>query len=128
MRVQSACLLLLLLCAAVLSQTYDDFKRKHILKSCDDMMKTVNDDSQCKPVNTFIIANEEEVKALCKGKDNRTITYKFDVIDCKRKKKKPCEYKARPLEGEEKKIKCENSEPVHLERGCDELQTEILTE
>ncbi|CAI5638233.1 unnamed protein product [Oreochromis niloticus] len=117
MRVQSACLLLLLLCAAVLSQTYDNFKRKHILPSCDDMMKNVNGNNQCKPINTFIMEEAEKVKALCKGKKNENIVHKFDVIDCKMKNKKPCKYKSLALKGKEKKIKCENGLPVHLGQG-----------
>lgn len=65
MRVQSACLLLL--CAAVLSQTYNDFERKHILleKSSevnyDNMMKNINGNNKCKEINSVIKARVEEI-------------------------------------------------------------------
>lgn len=73
MKVQCACLLLLLLSAAVLSQTYKDFKRKHILPrkgshDCNNMMINVNDINQCKSINTFMKDKVTLVVALCSTK------------------------------------------------------------
>uniref|UniRef100_A0A668RGD4 Ribonuclease A-domain domain-containing protein n=1 Tax=Oreochromis aureus TaxID=47969 RepID=A0A668RGD4_OREAU len=117
MRVQSACLLLL--CAAALSQTYNDFEWKHIFPeksskvNCDIMMKNINGNNKCKEINSFIKARVEEIVKLCKDKKNDYITHKCHSIDCKRISQKPCTYKAVGFTGK-KKIKCENGLPVHL--------------
>uniref|UniRef100_A0A3Q0RL61 Ribonuclease A-domain domain-containing protein n=1 Tax=Amphilophus citrinellus TaxID=61819 RepID=A0A3Q0RL61_AMPCI len=116
MRVQCACLLLLLLPAAALSQSYNDFERKHILpekgsQKCDDMMKKINGINQCKPINTFLKAKVDQIVKLCRSYKNDWAIDKFDVIDCKRKSQKPCTYTDLNLR-EQKKIKCENGLPV----------------
>lgn len=119
MKVQCACLLLLLLSAAVLSQTYNDFKRKHILPKkgshdCNNMMINVNDINQCKSINTFIKDKVTLVVALCSTIKNGFVTHKFDVIDCIMISSKPCLYQMLTLR-KNKRIKCENGLPVHLE-------------
>lgn len=117
MKVQCACLLLLLLSAAVLSQTYKDFKRKHILPrkgshDCNNMMINVNDINQCKSINTFMKDKVTLVVALCSTNKKGFVTHKFDVIDCI--SSKPCLYQMLTLR-KNKRIKCENGLPVHLE-------------
>lgn len=119
MKVQCACLLLLLLSAAVLSQTYNDFKRKHILPrkgahDCNNIMINVNDINQCKSINTFIKDKVALVVALCSTNKNGFVTHTFDVIDCIMISSKPCLYQMLTLR-KNKRIKCENGLPVHLE-------------
>lgn len=119
MKVQCACLLLLLLSAAVLSQTYKDFKRKHILPrkgshDCNNMMINVNDINQCKSINTFMKDKVTLVVALCSTNKKGFVTHKFDVIDCIMISSKPCLYQMLTLR-KNKRIKCENGLPVHLE-------------
>lgn len=118
MKVQCACLLLLL-SAAVLSQTYKDFKRKHILPrkgshDCNNMMINVNDINQCKSINTFLKDKVTLVVALCSTNKKGFVTHKFDVIDCIMISSKPCLYQMLTLR-KNKRIKCENGLPVHLE-------------
>lgn len=117
MKVQCACLLLL--SAAVLSQTYKDFKRKHILPrkgshDCNNMMINVNDINQCKSINTFMKDKVTLVVALCSTNKKGFVTHKFDVIDCIMISSKPCLYQMLTLR-KNKRIKCENGLPVHLE-------------
>lgn len=119
MKVQCACLLLLLLSAAVLSQTYKDFKRKHILPrkgshDCNNMMINVNDINQCKSINTFMKDKVTLVVALCSTNKKGFVTHKCDVIDCIMISSKPCLYQMLTLR-KNKRIKCENGLPVHLE-------------
>lgn len=108
-----------LFAAAVLSQTYKDFKRKHILPrkgshDCNNMMINVNDINQCKSINTFMKDKVTLVVALCSTNKKGFVTHKFDVIDCIMISSKPCLYQMLTLR-KNKRIKCENGLPVHLE-------------
>lgn len=118
-RVQCACLLLLLLSAVVLSQTFEEFKKQHILpegsKTCNDMMKKINKENTCKPINTFLKEKVASIKALCEDKKNDTISHTCDIIDCKRTSEEPCKYKNLDLKDKKVTIKCENGLPVHLQ-------------
>ncbi|CAI5638262.1 unnamed protein product [Oreochromis niloticus] len=119
MRVQFACLLLLLLSAAVLSQTYNDFVKMHVLPetavlTCDEMMKQVNNNKQCKAINVFINEKLPQIKALCENKKNESVTHLFDVVDCRKKNEGACTYTEKQFKANTT-IKCENSQPVYLE-------------
>lgn len=121
MRVQFACLLLLLLSAAVLSQSYKDFRNKHLLpvkgsQKCYDMMKNINKKHQCKEIHTFIKDQEASVKVLCMAKKNEVITPELNVIDCVRSNETPCAYNDTP-QTVKKKIKCKKGLPVYLEKA-----------
>lgn len=84
---------------------------------CDDMMKNVNGDNECKPINTFLKEKVASVKAPCEGKKNDTISHTCDVIDCKRTSEKPCKYENLNRKDKNTTIKCENGLPVHLKRA-----------
>lgn len=128
MRIQCACLLLLLLLLspAVLLQNYETFKKKHILPEnvshkCDDMMKNINGVNECKKINTFIKDKADSVKALCTNKTNANITSEFDLIDCNRTNENPCKYN--DIQNKlSKKIKCENNLPVHLTNVAERVE------
>uniref|UniRef100_A0A3Q0RG26 Ribonuclease A-domain domain-containing protein n=1 Tax=Amphilophus citrinellus TaxID=61819 RepID=A0A3Q0RG26_AMPCI len=119
MRVQCVCLLLLLLSAPALSQSYKDFKRKHILPqkgshNCNNMMININGRNECKSLNNFINTQVTLIVALCQFNKNGWITHKCDVIDCIMISSKPCRYQNLTLR-KNKTIKCENGLPVHLQ-------------
>lgn len=141
MKIQFVCLLLVLLCATVLSQDakiksrYKKFKNQHINKkmnasSCDDVMqarKISTNTNNCKKKNTFILSNVQPVKSVCrKGellRNNMTKSLKrFDIVVCKVKKQKAkppkCMYIGEKLN---KKIiiKCEEGFPVHYDGDID---------
>ncbi|XP_029958495.1 ribonuclease-like 3 [Salarias fasciatus] len=141
MRIQVVCLLLVLLAASVLSKdenlrpTYDKFKNQHINKQmntsdCDDVMRKreifvrKNKRNACKPVNTFILADESKVKSVCeKGtRQGKFVKSKavFNLIACKLTNKKTkypkCKYEGTKLSKKKILIKCINNYPVHYER------------
>ncbi|ROI38977.1 Ribonuclease-like 3 [Anabarilius grahami] len=129
---QSTVILLLVICAplSTYSQTYEAFKNKHVGpdkmtgKDCTAVIENrrINENRKCKPFNTFIMATEDEIKAVCKtGKkqeDGKTFisNTEFDVIGCTFdiKEDDTCKYKD---DVEPKKIQitltCENGLPVH---------------
>ncbi|ROI38979.1 Ribonuclease-like 3 [Anabarilius grahami] len=108
---QSTVILLLVVCAplSTYSQNYEAFKNKHVGrlkltgKDCTAVIENrrINENRKnCKPKNTFIMATEDEIKAICKdGKpqqDGKTFisNTEFDVIDCTFDKKEgdTCKY------------------------------------
>ncbi|ROI38978.1 Ribonuclease-like 3 [Anabarilius grahami] len=129
---QSTVILLLVICAplSTYSQTYEAFKNKHVTqdkmtgKDCTAVIENrrINENRECKPINTFIMATEDEIKAVCKdGKpqeDGKTFisNTEFDVIDCTFdiKEGDTCKYKD-DVEQQKKPITltCENGLPVH---------------
>ncbi|MGL4876650.1 hypothetical protein, partial [Paraclostridium dentum] len=75
-----------------------------------------------KKTNSFILADEKKVKAICKGEKNG-LTYskeKFNIVVCKLKNKggrKPnCQYRGNNLTNRVVVVKCEEHLPVHYEK------------
>ncbi|KAF3688506.1 Ribonuclease-like 3 [Channa argus] len=82
--------------------------------------------NSCKKINTFILADEKKVKAICEreGKLNKKdgMTYsktKFNIVVCKLTKpgaKKPnCHYNGELLNKKVVVVKCEGGFPVHYQ-------------
>lgn len=138
MRIQFACLLLVLLSATVLSRDaniktrYKKFIKQHINEQmsnsgCDQVIgeRNIKDSKKkCKITNTFILANITTVKSVCKDKgekyDNMTKSLQnFDIVVCKlqkrRAKNKKCHYRGSAL-NRKIIIKCERGFPVHYEK------------
>lgn len=113
MRILFTCLLLVLLFASGLSKPanlqtkpmvkrqnetpYEKFRRQHVdarmsVKKCDAEIKSkqiYNVDNSCKDANTFILSDDEQVKAICNGQgryDPRSgmteRTAKFRIVIC----------------------------------------------
>lgn len=140
MKLQFACLLLVLFFATVLSQKpninslYNKFKNQHIISNmtesnCTAVMqgRKISNAKKCKNTNTFILSNAKTVKAICgdKGQPYGKLTKsigRFYIVVCKVKKQqaKPakCLYQGEKLN---KKIiiKCEKSFPVHYDGDID---------
>lgn len=133
MKVQAVFLLLALIAAAVLCQTYENFKNQHIydepdaFTSCDDVIgkrKIIDPKTGgCKPINTFILAKTEEVTKICKEGENAEKNLwrsknEFHIIECKYKQGIPhqCEYDDKEDE-KEITIACNHDGlPVHFEK------------
>lgn len=132
MKIQFVCLLLL--STTVLSldlelNPYKRFKNEHVnedmsVDGCDDVIRERNislNRKLCKPKNTFIQANIETVKSVCKGEGEpyrgQTIsTAHFDIVVCKLKIQKPkypkCHYNGKAL-NRRIIIKCVKGFPVY---------------
>ncbi|XP_053179655.1 ribonuclease-like 3 [Scomber japonicus] len=144
MRIQSVCLLLVLVSAAALSrdvekkesikERYDKFINQHINenmsdKRCDAEIrkrKISFDNKMCKPKNTFIRASNVTVKSVCMGEGEpyngqTRSTEHFDIVVCELKKNKGkypnCHYNGKTL-NRRIIIKCEIF-PVHYEGDID---------
>lgn len=67
----------------------------------------------CKPTNTFIKANEDDIKKVCE----KVKTYNgnnFDVIECSTSNINiPCLYQGKLLEKHQMTLTCEGNLPVH---------------
>ncbi|KAK6466599.1 hypothetical protein HHUSO_G36052 [Huso huso] len=119
---------------------YNDFKNRHIAgknekgsnKFCSEQIKNRNITvkRRCKPINTFIFANEEDVKAVCRDQGVKIPNKKlyksrkqFKIVDCKNadQNRRPpnCTYKARNANRLMYIIvACDNNKlPVHFERS-----------
>ncbi len=138
MRIQFACLLLVLLSVTVLSLDVDikgqfkKFKNQHIneqmtVNQCDDVMRRRNIDkvhkNKCKKINTFIRASITTVKPICgrageKYDDMRKSVERFDIVVCKLKnpsaKYPNCHYSGKALT-KRIIIKCVKGFPVHYD-------------
>ncbi|XP_029580641.1 ribonuclease-like 3 [Salmo trutta] len=101
MTFQKAFLYLLLLCATVMAdvnQQYNHFLKQHVdgemtIQKCKSQMEILNlngPDGKCKVKNTFILANSDQVKAICTGggtpKENNLVQSNnpFIVVICTR--------------------------------------------
>ncbi|KAK2811890.1 hypothetical protein Q5P01_000138 [Channa striata] len=110
-------------------ERYEKFRRQHIDKDmteqkCDSVIlknNISNADKNCKEINTFILAGEDEVKAICKGvKDEMIQSQKeFNIVDCKLTnvgaKFPDCKYEGTRLT-KKVEVKCEEELPVHYEK------------
>ncbi|KAF4073337.1 hypothetical protein AMELA_G00257680 [Ameiurus melas] len=122
--------LMLVLCAALPAeaQNWAAFKKKHIYPSMDEKRctetiedKGINYGGTCKIKNSFILATESQVKAVCGnagkpvGGNLRESNNPFIVVTCNRAGSNPCTYN-----GQKRTqcitITCENGYPVHYER------------
>ncbi|KAF3688509.1 Ribonuclease-like 3 [Channa argus] len=103
---------------------YDKFKRQHLIKEwpCDEVIRAreiYSEDNSCKPINTFILADEKRVKDICKGVKNDMVQSEeeFDIVKCRTiqaANPPACKYKVKRLT-KTVKVKCENQLPVHYE-------------
>ncbi|KAK6466777.1 hypothetical protein HHUSO_G35902 [Huso huso] len=116
---------------------YTDFKNRHIAgknaqgsdEFCSEQIKNrkITVKRRCKPRNTFIFANEDDVKAVCRDqgvKIRNTNLYKskkqFKIVDCKnadRNRRPPnCTYRARNA-NKYIIVGCNRRLPVHFQRS-----------
>ena len=128
MRIQCACLLLVLLSATALSAL--TFKQKHLNKDmtpeqCDEKMKDINVDREtCKEINTFILDDESKVNAVCElVKDKKLITSQttFKVVKCSTTETdvKKCKYEGKYVTVLMIRLTCEGGVPVHYDKPTD---------
>ncbi|XP_029437762.1 ribonuclease pancreatic-like [Rhinatrema bivittatum] len=120
-------------------QNYDKFKKKHIDASgrsinrnyCTEIIRRREIKGQrgkCKVHNTFIRVSEDEILRECHGRqDNINITSErpYNLIDCrhssKRRERWPnCTYNTTQNLKHRICITCEENEPVHFQRFCEE--------
>uniref|UniRef100_A0A3P8NN68 Ribonuclease A-domain domain-containing protein n=1 Tax=Astatotilapia calliptera TaxID=8154 RepID=A0A3P8NN68_ASTCA len=84
----------------------------------------INHNTPCKDTNTFILANEGKVKAICNGQGRYDQTNgttksvaKFRIVRCDLKnngaRKPKCQYKGTLLTNRIVVVKCEGKLPVH---------------
>lgn len=111
---------------------YEKFRRQHVdakmsVKKCDTEMKKKKiyaDRNKCKDVNTFILSDYKQVKAICNGQGRYDQTNgttksvaKFRIVRCDLKnngaRKPKCQYKGTLLTNRIVVVKCEGKLPVH---------------
>uniref|UniRef100_A0A3B5MKA8 Ribonuclease A-domain domain-containing protein n=1 Tax=Xiphophorus couchianus TaxID=32473 RepID=A0A3B5MKA8_9TELE len=122
--------------------TYEDFKNRHMIGNTGLPGNTYgekctmgienrrifikkNNQQECKPINTFIIGDEQSIKDICKSKDNILIcsSRKFDIIICRKNDdgvrlvSEGCKYKG-ALQKRQVVVACKDGLPVHFERFC----------
>ncbi|XP_029021769.1 ribonuclease-like 3 [Betta splendens] len=140
MKVQLVFLLLVLLSAAVFSQTVEDryqhFLSQHVnddmsVKRCDVEMSSrsiTGANNACKETNTFILAGKKLVRGVCgqagepyqQGRNLRISLQPFSVIVCELKNQvRPprCEYRGR-ARTVRIVIGCEKDFPVHYQESA----------
>uniref|UniRef100_A0A3P8RH09 Ribonuclease A-domain domain-containing protein n=1 Tax=Astatotilapia calliptera TaxID=8154 RepID=A0A3P8RH09_ASTCA len=97
------------------------------VKKCDTEMKKKKiyaDRNKCKDVNTFILSDYKQVKAICNGQGRYDQTNgttksvaKFRIVRCDLKnngaRKPKCQYKGTLLTNRIVVVKCEGKLPVH---------------
>ncbi|XP_039538755.1 ribonuclease-like 3 [Pimephales promelas] len=136
---QSAVILLLVVCVsfsthaqpADIMRRYQKFLNQHLgpdmnVQKCDSEMRTRNitgTDGGCKPVNTFIQANENQLKAVCDkrnqlNKDRNLFKsgQQFPVVTCRFKPgltPPNCEYRRGRLSTRYIVLGCVGGWPVH---------------
>uniref|UniRef100_A0A3P9DD44 Ribonuclease A-domain domain-containing protein n=1 Tax=Maylandia zebra TaxID=106582 RepID=A0A3P9DD44_9CICH len=127
MRIMFTCLLLVLPFVTGLSKP---FRRQHVdakmsVKKCDTEMKKKKiyaDRNKCKDVNTFILSDYKQVKAICNGQGRYDQTNgttksvaKFRIVRCDLKnnaaRKPKCQYKGTLLTNRIVVVKCEGKLP-----------------
>ncbi|XP_016332561.1 ribonuclease-like 3 [Sinocyclocheilus anshuiensis] len=143
----SIMILLLVLCASlficgqtdeeVVEQRYKKFIRQHVfgamnVQRCDSEIRTrritgSQDDNSCKEVNTFILANNKQVKAVCTGggtrrPENRDLYISnkpFPVVTCtliSGERHPRCEYRGH-RSTRRIVVGCAGDRPTHFEEG-----------
>uniref|UniRef100_A0A3Q3K5K8 Ribonuclease A-domain domain-containing protein n=1 Tax=Monopterus albus TaxID=43700 RepID=A0A3Q3K5K8_MONAL len=112
---------------------YDKFKNQHIDKDmspekCDKVIseKGIKDaKTNCKNINTFILATIDEVKPICgsagepyKDKGLTLSTKPFKIVVCKLQPQGDCKYNGQSLT-KRIVIACEKDFPVHYDHDID---------
>uniref|UniRef100_A0A669C9Q7 Ribonuclease A-domain domain-containing protein n=1 Tax=Oreochromis niloticus TaxID=8128 RepID=A0A669C9Q7_ORENI len=82
------------------------------------MSKIYVDGNKCKDVNTFILSDYKQVKAICSDQTNKTKSKaKFRIVRCELKnngaRKPNCQYKGTLLTNRTVVVRCEGKLPVH---------------
>ncbi len=120
MKIQFACLLLVLLSAAVVSWTLDFYqmhvRRRMSADQCNEKMKDINEETgSCKPINTFILSTKNTVKSVCvkSGENKSKVKFKIVVCDNPRGKYPKCDYSGQESE-KYITIECNNNVPFHF--------------
>lgn len=132
MKIQSFLLFLALLSTIQFCQSenaYEKFKNQHIIdeinmkKGCEKLIqeKHIQDKSNCKKENTFILSNVDDVISVCTGMPIRDNLYRstetFHFVLCTLigdQTSKPCKYKSTEKE-EQIMIACNDGKPVHFQ-------------
>lgn len=120
MKIQLACLLLVLLSATELCKALD-FYQKHVVdrmdpEKCNEKMKIINGATGgTKPINTFMLISKEMADSICADKSNGFVftDNQLMVVNCRYKNGK---YEG-SIERAMVEIKCQNQKPVHLEQA-----------
>uniref|UniRef100_A0A3P9D424 Ribonuclease A-domain domain-containing protein n=1 Tax=Maylandia zebra TaxID=106582 RepID=A0A3P9D424_9CICH len=100
---------------------YEKFRRQHVdakmsVKKCDTEMKKKKiyaDRNKCKDVNTFILSDYKQVKAICNGQGRYDQTNGTTKSNNAARKPK-CQYKGTLLTNRIVVVKCEGKLPVQL--------------
>ncbi|KAF3688507.1 Ribonuclease-like 3 [Channa argus] len=112
-----------------LKQRYEKFKIQHIKKDMTEnecgselyKRKINKNQYRCKKINTFILADEQDVKDICKDQISGMVqsTQKFDIVVCELKKKESikskCNYQGERLTNRVVEVTCEGGFPVHYQ-------------
>lgn len=125
MKVQFVCLLLCLFSAVELSASLD-FYLQHVIglmqpDQCTTVIRErgINHNTPCKDTNTFILANEGKVNAICsRGNGNGKQQDEFSIIECRhdgRSRSPNCIYEGQRYDRRIVVLKCNNREPVDLD-------------
>nr|XP_054598214.1 ribonuclease-like [Nothobranchius furzeri] len=113
-------------------ERYKKFIWQHIdpsmtATSCDLVIKKreIYYSNGCKRINSFILADEKQVKAICQGQGNydersklTSSKAKFRIVACnlkKRVRKPSCHYTGRLLTHRGVVVKCDGGLPVHYD-------------
>uniref|UniRef100_A0A1A7X9A3 Ribonuclease A-domain domain-containing protein n=1 Tax=Iconisemion striatum TaxID=60296 RepID=A0A1A7X9A3_9TELE len=112
--------------------SYENFRMQHInthmtARDCDSVIKQrkIYNNGGCKKTNSFILADANKVKSICKGEGNydRTSTLtsskaRFHIVVCKLKnggRKPNCHYRGWLLTHRVVVVKCVGNLPVHYD-------------
>lgn len=121
MRIQFACLLLVLLCVTGHTK-FLDFNTKHVRQQmfqCAGEMEELNenDPSACVRENLFVISDEASVKAVCNGNKGTAVIKSpktFQLIICTREKKGGCSYSMKKIAKAHIKVSCSDGTPLDV--------------
>uniref|UniRef100_A0A4W6F232 Ribonuclease A-domain domain-containing protein n=1 Tax=Lates calcarifer TaxID=8187 RepID=A0A4W6F232_LATCA len=117
MKIQLACLLLVLLSATELCKALD-FYQKHVVdqmdpEKCNEKMNTINDKPKKREIQTFIWNNKKALKEICDNKINEyVLSKKFQLTICELDNNG--KYRGRDEEGRVGVICEKKNEPKHL--------------
>ncbi|CAK6977489.1 angiogenin-1-like isoform X2 [Scomber scombrus] len=121
MRIQFACLLLVLLCATGHAK-FLGFNKKHVRQQmfqCGGEMEEINeiDPSACVGEHLFVISDEASVKAVCNGNKGAAAIKSpktFQMIKCTRKKGGSCFYNMEKIANAHIKVSCSDGTPLDV--------------
>lgn len=119
MKIQTVCLLLVLLCAIEFSEALT-FHEKHVVEGmtkdkCTEAMVNINNvQKKCEYTNVFILGDDAFFAAVCANNGDQKSAERIEVVTCTFKKggKFPkCEYTGNTLKTKIK-LSCEGNQPV----------------